>query len=67
MKVYLKNLYGIKNGSKSYYRKQGKYCFDFCCKKEDASDLTKEEALRILDYADWYKKQYNASVMGIEE
>lgn len=66
MKVYLKNLYGIKNDRKAYYRGQGD-CFDFCCKKENARDLTKEEALHILDYADWYKKQFNASDMGIED
>lgn len=66
MKVYLKNLYGIKDGDKAYYRGQGG-CFDFCCNKENASDLTKEEALHILEHADWYKKQFNASDMGIED
>ena len=65
--IYIENLYGINDGRKAYYRKQGVYCFDFVNSKEYASDLTKEEAEAIMSYADWYKNQYKASVMGIEQ
>ena len=48
MKVYIQNLYGIKDGRKSYYRKQGIGCFDFVNSKDFAYDLTKEETEKIL-------------------
>lgn len=67
MKVFIKNLYGINDGRKAYYRKQGIGCFDFVNQKEFASDLTVDEAEQIMNHADWYKKQYNASEMTIEE
>lgn len=65
MKVFIKNLYGIKNEKKAYYRKQG-LCFDFSWDKTLATDLTKEEADKIIAHGDWYKNQYNASEIGIE-
>lgn len=64
--IYIENLYGINDGQKAYYRKQGASCFDFVNSKEYASDLTEEEAEEIMFYADWYKNQYKASAMGIE-
>lgn len=65
MKVYIKNLYGFNDGKKAYYRKLG-LCFDFVNSKQFASDLTKEEAEKVLAHGEWYKKQYNASEIGIE-
>ena len=50
MKVFIKNLYGIQDGKKAYYRKQGIGCFDFVNSIKFASDLTKEEAA-IVAYA----------------
>lgn len=67
MTVYIKNLYGIKNDRKSYYRKQGIYCFDFVNRKEFASDLTEDEVAKILEHSDYYKKMYGADEIGIEE
>ena len=66
MKIYIKNLYGINDGRKAYYRKQGRYCFDFVNAQQYASDLTKDEAEKIMQHAEWYKKQYNASEMAVE-
>ena len=67
MKVYIQNLYGIKDGRKSYYRKQGINCFDFVNSKDFASDLTKEETEKILNYAEWYMIQYNADTISVEK
>lgn len=67
MKVFIKNLYGINDGSKAYYRKQGIGCFDFVNRKEYAYDLTEDEADKIMNHAEYYKKQYSASEMAIEE
>lgn len=65
--IYLENLYGIDYGRKAYYRKLGVGCFDFVNSKEYASALTKEEAEQIMSYEEWYKNQYKASAMEIEE
>jgi hypothetical protein len=67
MKVYIKNLYGFNNGKKAYYRKQGIYCFDFVNSIEFASDLTEEEANKVLAHGEWYKDQYKANEIGIEQ
>ena len=64
-KVAIVNLYGIKDGSKSYFRKSGD-CFDFVWKREYASDLTIEECKTILKDYKWYLEQYNASDMVVE-
>lgn len=66
MKVYLQDLYGINDGSKAYYRKQGLYCFDFVNSKKYASDLSEDEAKEILRYESYYTKMYGASKMEIE-
>jgi hypothetical protein len=66
MYVCLLNPYGIDNGIKIWYRKQGDNCFDFVSSKEFASPLTKDDVLNIMRYADWYKQQYNASAIRIE-
>lgn len=67
MKVFIKNLYGFNDGRKAYYRKQGSGCFDFVNSKEYASDLTKEEADRVLAHGEWFKNQYKASEIGTEQ
>ena len=65
MKVFIENLYGINDGKKAYYRKLG-LCFDFVNSAQYASDLTESEVEKIMQHAEWYKAQYNASGMGIE-
>ena len=65
MKIYIKNLYGINDGRKRYYRKVGDGCFDFGS-KERASDLTRDEVEKIMQHAEWYKTQYKASEIGVE-
>ena len=67
MKVILKGLYGLDNGTKAYYRKQGKCCFDFVGDVQFASDLTIKECVDILSQKGWYMRQYNASEMLIED
>lgn len=66
MRVVIHNLYGIKDGRKAYYRKQGDGCFDFCNDAKYASDLTKEECDGILRNKEWYCKQYGATDMTVE-
>ncbi len=66
MKVYIKNLYGFNDGRKAYYRKQG-LCFDFVNSIEFASDLTEEEANKVLAHGEWYKDQYKANEIGTEQ
>lgn len=66
MKIFIKNLYGLNDGKKAYYRKLG-LCFDFVNKEEFASDLTEDEVKRVLDHGEWYMKQYNASEIGVQE
>ena len=67
MKVYIKNLYGINDGRKAYYRKQGIGCFDFVNQKKFASDLTAEEVAKILAHSDFYTKMYGADIIETEE
>lgn len=67
MKIYIKNLYGLKDGRKAYYRKQGTYCFDFAWSKDYASDLSDQEVKNVLEHGDWYMQQYNADEIGVEE
>ena len=65
--VYVKmiNLYRLSDNA-AYFRKQGTGCFDFSWDKAYASKLTIQEATKIMAYADWYCKQYNAEKMVIE-
>ena len=62
--MYIKmiGLYGMEN-SKAYYRKIGDGCFDFVNDKKFASDITREEAEKIMENQDWYLKQYKAEFM----
>lgn len=62
--MYIKmiGLYGMEN-HKAYYRKIGDSCFDFASDKKFASDITREEAEKIMESQDWYLKQYNAEFM----
>lgn len=62
MKIKIINLYGIKDGCEAYYRKLGD-CFDFVSSIEYASDLTANEVNKVLEYRDWFLKQYNAEKM----
>lgn len=64
--IYIENCYGINNGNRAYYRKSGDSCFDFTNSKEYASNLTEKEVEEIMQYAEWYKKQYAANRIGIE-
>ena len=66
MKIYIKNLYGINDGTKAYYHKQGAYCFNFVSDKKYSSDLTKDEVKKIMQYAECYKNRYKASEIGVE-
>lgn len=66
MKVFIKNLYGFQDGKKAYYRKLG-LCFDFVNSIEFASDLTEAEVEKIMAHSEWYKNQYKASEIGVEQ
>lgn len=66
MKLYIKNLYGFKDGQKAYYRKQGVFGFDFVNDRKFASELTSQEAGKVLAHSEWYKNQYKAEEIGIE-
>ena len=62
MYIKMVGLYGFEN-TKAYYRKIGDGCFDFVNNKKFASDITREEAEKIMKSQDWYLKQYNAEFM----
>lgn len=64
MKIYIENSYGIE-GTKAYFRKEGDSCFSFSNSIKFASELSAKEVARIIEYADWYKNQYNANKMGV--
>lgn len=66
MKVFIQNLYGIKDGRKAYYRKSGDG-FDFVSDPKFATDLTQAEVNTILKHSDWYKNQFNADTIDIEK
>lgn len=65
MIIKMNNLYGHED-SVAYYRKNGD-CFDFSWSIEYASDLTKEEANKIMEHEEFYCKQYGASSLEIVE
>lgn len=65
MKIAIVNLYGIKDGDKSYLRKLGD-CFDFVNDKKFGTELTEDEAADVLKHKDFYLKMYNAEKMLIE-
>lgn len=67
MYIAINNLYGIKDGRKAYFRKQGVGCFDFVNSKEYATDLTEDECRRIKKSEIWYCLQFNASHMTVEK
>ena len=67
MKVYIAGAYASGAAWCAYYRKQGRYCFDFVRSKEDASELTEEEAGRVLAAGDYYLKMYGAREIGAEQ
>ena len=62
--IKMENLYGQENCI-AYYRKLGD-CFDLVYDTKYATKFTnQDEILKILDHADWYCKQYNASSMSV--
>lgn len=69
MFVRMVNLYNKTwniQGHDAWYRKLGD-CFDFVNRKEFASDLTEEEARRVMEHADWFCNQYGAEKIIVEE
>ena len=44
--------------TEAWYRKLGKYCFDFVTLKEISTDLTAEQCAEILRHKDFYKNMY---------
>lgn len=64
--MYIKmiGLYGFET-QKAWFRKLGDG-FDFVNHKEFASDLTAEEASRVMEHSDWYCDQYQAEVLIVE-
>ena len=62
MYIKMVGLYGMEN-HKAYFREIGDGCFDFVNDKKFASDITREEAEKIMESQDWYLKQYNAEFM----
>ena len=65
MYVRLDGMYGGMDHS-AYYRKQGSCCFDLVNDKRYASDLTEEEVSRVMEHAEWHKKQYDAQEVVVE-
>ena len=62
--IKLEGLYGNEKFN-AYYRELG-YCFDFVNDKKYATAFSNQDKiLKILDHADWYCKQYNASSMSV--
>lgn len=61
--MYIKmiGLYGMEN-RKAYYHKIRDGYF-FASDKKYASNITREEAEKIMENQDWYLKQYNAEFM----
>lgn len=66
MKVFIQNLYGIKDGRKAYYRKSDDG-FDFASDPKFATELTQAEVNTILKHGEWYKNQFNAETIGAEK
>lgn len=66
VKIVIKNLYGLKDGQKAYFRKQGNGCFDFVYQSKFASELTIEEASDVLKNGDFYKNLYKADEIYCE-
>lgn len=62
MIIRLTGLYGLED-TKAYFRERGD-CFDFVNDIRFASNLTEEDAVKIIDSGEWYKKLYAAT--GIE-
>ena len=66
MKVYIAGSYDSGVAWRAWYRKQGRWCFDFVTSKEYASELTEEEVSLVLAAGDYYLKMYGASAIGAE-
>ena len=64
MKIKIIGLYGFEDET-AYFRKLGKYCYDFVNTVKYASDLTSDEVNSILKDKDYYLNQYNADIMVV--
>ena len=67
---YVIKLVGLYNTNdyNAYYRKQGKYCFDFVNSVQFASEfdsLYDETIESVMTYADQYLKMYNAKGLDV--
>lgn len=65
MKVRMNNVYGI-SGVYAYYRKDGD-CFSFAATEKNATDMSVEDANKVLEHSDWYCKQFGAESMCLVE
>ena len=65
MKIKIVGLYGI-NNCDAYYRKIG-HGFDFVKDRKLASELSTEEAYKLMQHTARYLKQYNAEGLMVIE
>lgn len=65
MKIYLENIYGIKDGTRVWYREH-LGTFSFASDKNLATEVPSGRVEDILKHKDWYLKQFNAESMGAE-
>lgn len=66
MKVMMYGLYGGMANTECYYRSLGD-CFDFVNDIKYATNLTTDEANRVIENSDWYCAGYRAEGMKIVE
>ena len=65
MIIKMMGLYGF-DDTKAYFRKIGD-CFDFVNNKKYASNLSSEEAEKVMEHKDWYLNNYNANIMFVAD
>ena len=51
----------------SWFRKISTYCFEFSYNKKRATDLTQEEAHKVLSNKDFYLKMYDGKRLILSE
>lgn len=59
MKIKMIGVYGVED-MESYFKSMGDGCFEFTWSEDWASDLTEEEAEKILANKSWYRNMYGA-------
>ena len=64
MIIKMMGLYGF-DDTKAYFREIGDGCFDFVNNKKYASDLSREEAEKVMKHKDWYLNNYKADIIFI--